>query len=472
MIAEADQALPWDKAEPYARRRFLAAAERAGAVDVVTSRRALEKAELVLQELGSLAKRIRTRVQDTLERRGGLTSRWVAGVRDAMSRLAAHGGDPALPESPLRGPPRELPSPIPQRPSTREGIDLYLEMRDDTLHVRMEGRGLHLDREVPSSPMVDLLVRASLRRGNVDRDLAHALGDPRASGLEIGAHLFDALALSHLGGDVRIWTDGGVLDQLPWELARVAPGDELLSLDGRIGHLLRGQSAVADAPRPPRHAPLRVLIVRPVERDRRSFRGMIKTTLVPLEERYRQAGLFVKVLEKVDLTSLQDAIETVEPDVLHIVGSLVEASGGAAIDISSGTAGTLDFRDIDKERLTTSGLARALKSEVRADPVLVLDPPALARATGLAAQLLLRNAFAAELARIVPMPAIMAAGLVSYSAQDALYRDLIFGLASERSVADIVDTLRALAEKEERSDDSYGLAATALFTAQPDFALS
>ena len=310
------------------------------------------------------------------------------------------------------------------------------------------------------------MLRAARRAGEIDHELAAVVSDPLSLGRELGALLFDGGSVELLHGDVRLSTGGGVLDQIPWELARTGSDGRLVALAGGVAHFYRGQPSTAPcAPRADSRPP-RVLLVRPLRRDRREHRGNIKTTLVPLDVRYRSAGIQVTVLETVELVALEAALEREPYDVLHVAGSFVDAGGGAAIDISSSTAGTWELRDLEKERLTTTGLALALSRSPEPRPVVILDPPALSRGSGLASQLLLRNAFAAELATIAPTPAIVGAGLVSYRAQDMLYETLVGGLADDVSVGELVDRVRRLGVQEPELD-GFGLPATALFTAEP-----
>jgi hypothetical protein len=188
---------------------------------------------------------------------------------------------------------------------------------------------------------------------------------------------------------------------------------------------------------------------------------------VPLEDQYATAGMRVLLAESVELESLMDLVATNSPDIVHVAAGFVGAGGGAAVDISSGVAGQVGLTGLDRDRLTATGLASAIAATDGGGALVVLDPPAVSHVSVQAAQLVLRNAFAAEVAAIVSVPAVIATGLVRYGAQDALYRRLPRALADGHPAATVVEDIRALADGMPASADAFGFPPTALFAARP-----
>jgi hypothetical protein len=254
---------------------------------------------------------------------------------------------------------------------------------------------------------------------------------------------------------------------VPWELAAGDGENTLLASDPRVRYLYRGFLDAEEEPPIRKPGPATVLVIRPQVRARRNAPGMIRTTLVPVEDQYAAAGMRVDIAESVDLTSLAAVVAEHPPDVVHIAAGFVDVGGGAAVDISSGVAGEVLLSGIDHDRLTATGLASALAAAARARPVIVLDPPAVSHVNVQAAQLLLRNAFATEVAAITAVPAVIATGLVRYSCQDKLYRRLPRQLASGHPVAAVAAGIRALAGDTPDRADAFGFAPAALFAARP-----
>ena len=97
----------------------------------------------------------------------------------------------------------------------------------------------------------------------------------------------------------------------------------------------------------------------------------------------------------------------------------------------------------------------------------MLDPPAVSHVNVQAAQLLLRNAFAAEVAAIAAVPAVIATGLVRFGCQDALYRGFPRELAAGHPVAAVTAGIRALADDMPGDADAFGFSPAALIATRP-----
>jgi hypothetical protein len=349
-----------------------------------------------------------------------------------------------LRRAPESQPARELPAahPGPQRPSVRTEhptLDIVLKVDGDELVVRAWPPASSSPREARiggDTPVVAAVLRAAARPGPLDPQLVQLLTKRASAALELA----DVLLLGRRSGDflgdkpadLRLWPKGAALAMVPWELAAGDGEDTLLARDPRIRYLYRGCLDAEEEPVLRKPGQPTVLVIRPQLRDRRNAPGMIKTTLVPIEGQYAAAGMRVSITESVDLMSLTTLVAEHPPDVVHIAAGFVDAGGGAAVDISSGVAGEVRLSGIDQNRLTATGLASALAVAVRARPVIVLDPPAVSHVNVQAAQLLLRNAFAAEVAAIAAVPAVIATGLVRFGCQDALYRRFPRELAAGR----------------------------------------
>ncbi len=374
---------------------------------------------------------------------------------------------------------RELPAahPGPQRPAVRTEhptLDIVLKVDGGELVVRAWPPTSGSPREARISgdtPVVAAVLRAAARPGPLDPQLVQLFTKRAIAAPELA----DVLLLGQRSGDflgnkpadLRLWPKGAALAMVPWELAAGDGENTLLARDPRVRYLYRGLVDADEELAPPGRGQPTVLVIRPQVRDRRNAPGMIKTTLVPIEGQYAAAGMRVSITESVDLTSLTALVAERPPDVVHIAAGFVDAGGGAAVDISSGVAGEVRLSGIDQNRLTATGLASALAVAARARPVIVLDPPAVSHVNVQAAQLLLRNAFAAEVAAITAVPAVIATGLVRFGCQDALYRRFPRELAAGHPVAAVTAGIRALANDTPGNADAFGFSPTALFATRP-----
>jgi cellulose synthase operon protein C len=386
-----------------------------------------------------------------------------------------------LRRAPESQPARELPAahPGPQRPAVRTEhptLDIVLKVDRDQLLVRAWPPSSSRPREARiggDTPVVAAVLHAAARPGPLDPHLVQLFTQRTSAATELA----DVLLLGQRPGDflgnepadLRLWPKGPALAMVPWELAAGDGENTLLGRDPRVRYLYRGCLDAEEEPVLREPGQPTVLVIRPQVRDRRNAPGMIKTTLVPIEGQYAAAGMHVFITESVDLASLTILVAEHPPDVVHIAAGFVDAGGGAAVDISSGVAGKVRLSGIDQNRLTAVGLASALAVAARARPVVVLDPPAVSHVSVRAAQLLLRNAFAAEVAAIAAVPAVIATGLVRFGCQDALYRRFPRELTAGHPVAAVTAGIRALADDTPGNADAFGFSPTALFATRPQY---
>jgi hypothetical protein len=239
----------------------------------------------------------------------------------------------------------------------------------------------------------------------------------------------------------------------------------MVTEDQRVRYFYRGDLDASEAPDRSHSSAPTVVILRPGDEGP----GAITTTLVDLERAYASAGVRVHVLDSARLTRVAAELARHSPDILHVAAGLVDDVVGVAIDLAGGVAGEVELPQIERERMTTTGLALTLAAVAPPGPVIVLDPPAVSHVAVHASQLLLRNAFAAEITLTTRVPAVIGTGLVRYGAQDALYRQLPSALASSQSVAAVVADIRRL-EKDHATPDGLGFPAAALFAARPGHA--
>jgi hypothetical protein len=442
----------------FVRRQLALAAIRAGHIDLAERIGVRELGDLAAPERPGLA------APSLIE-----TAQRLLIDNDRLVETATRVPGPV--DQPLGTPPQAL------RPTVRTEhptLDVFLRAEGDGIVVHAQppgGRAPHRARiGVGDNPVVRAVVHAVRRPGTLDAQLAELFTDRAIAGPGLFALLLGGKSSDLLGDepvDIRLWTEGAPLAMIPWELAAGDGGNALLTSDPRVRHLYRGFLDAAEEPAPPGPGQPTVLVIRAKVRDRHKAPGMIKTTLMPIESQYAASGMRVFITESVNLESLVNLVSKHSPDIVHIKAGFVDAGGGAAADISSGVAGQVRLAGIDQDRLTTTGFATAVAAAAGARPVILLDPPAVSHVSVQAVQLLLRNAFAAEVAAIVAVPAVIATGLVRYGCQDALYRRLPRDLAAGHRMADVVDGIRALAGDVPDTEDSFGFLPAALFAARP-----
>jgi hypothetical protein len=209
-----------------------------------------------------------------------------------------------------------------------------------------------------------------------------------------------------------------------------------------------------------------VAIVRPSRgAEDRAFRGS-RQSGVPVEWAYERLGFRTLVLDSPTGAELAAVLHKRPVAILHVNAGLVDHHGTPAIDLlavagsKGGPAGS--------GRHTGTALDGVIPRNLPA-PLVVLDVTAPRSRHEAAAQLLLRNAFAAELAGVGTVRAVVATGLARYHRQERLYDALIGALRDGRTVHDVTEAVRALAGEahEPTLEDAFAFTATALFARTP-----
>ena len=178
----------------------------------------------------------------------------------------------------------------------------------------------------------------------------------------------------------------------------------------------------------------------------------------------RTAGFDARAGTPVDRTYARAGFRTVVLDAPGELKSLPHEFPAAVIHLDAGFAvhhgvPALDLRG--RGRLTATALDRLIPRDVPA-PLVVLDPPAPRTAHETAVELLLRNSFAAELAAVSGVRAVLAAGLVHGGRRERQRVALAGALREGRDVHDVARALR-----EPALDDTLGFVAAALFARTP-----
>ncbi|MFE9747262.1 peptidoglycan-binding protein [Saccharothrix saharensis] len=219
--------------------------------------------------------------------------------------------------------------------------------------------------------------------------------------------------------------------------------------------------------------PLVVLIQQSPWQQLVSHRGHASTG-VDLHRLYRRNGFDVEVVENPTLDRLARRLRTIidggrVPSVLHFSGGLREFSGGVAFSfVTSPWEDESYIGPRAAEEIPVSSMDRLLASFPRDGlrPVVVLDVDRPRGPTDMALHLLQRNAFAGELFSLGRCAAVLGTGLVGREGI-RLYEELVYSLASGRSLTEVITTLRELAPGERELDRILPFLGAALFTHLP-----
>ncbi|XVS66530.1 peptidoglycan-binding protein [Actinosynnema sp. CA-299493] len=242
-----------------------------------------------------------------------------------------------------------------------------------------------------------------------------------------------------------------------------------LAPDGKINDDLRKrlqQEMLSDTP-------LVVLIQQSPWQQLVSNRGHASTG-VDLQRLYRRSGFDVEVVENPTLDRLAQRLREVidggrVPAVLHFSGGLREFSGGVAFSfVTSPWEDESYIGPRAAEEIPVSSMDRLLASFPRdgVRPVVVLDVDRPRGVTDMALHLVQRNAFAGELFSLGRCAAVLGTGLVGREGNQ-LYEELVYSLASGRSLSEVITTLRGLAPGEMKLDRIVPFLGAALFTHLP-----
>ena len=208
----------------------------------------------------------------------------------------------------------------------------------------------------------------------------------------------------------------------------------------------------------------RVAIVRPTRRaEELAFRGS-RQGGAPIEWRYELAGFECVVLDAPSPEELEWTLERTPVAILHLNVGLVDHHGTAAIDLSASPAPKP--RRALAGRLSGIAFHRLIPRDLPT-PLVVLDVPGPQAAHETVTQMLLRNAFAAELASLGVVRTILATGLARYAEQRRLYDTLVDALAEGVDVYEVVSRIRRIADAGGRAAHSLPFSSAALFTRRP-----
>ena len=189
-----------------------------------------------------------------------------------------------------------------------------------------------------------------------------------------------------------------------------------------------------------------------------SLRGS-RQSGIPVDWTYRQHGFQPLVLDASSADGLYAELQRRPVAVVHLNVGLVDYYGTAAVDLMPPRAAK--GRPPSAGRLTGAALCALLPPDLP-QPLIVLDVPGPTGRREKTTQLLLRNAFAADLAAVGTVRAVLATGLSRYGDQERLYGALIGALGSGCRICEVADRIRDLGREEPLTFPS-----TALFTRLP-----
>jgi hypothetical protein len=132
------------------------------------------------------------------------------------------------------------------------------------------------------------------------------------------------------------------------------------------------------------------------------------------------------------------------PAVLHLTGGFVPTGSGVGLDLTGGWGSAVEGSEAAPAALTTTDLDRAVRAAAQdwPAPIVVLDAVATAHSREAAIQLVLRNAFAAELFALGGTRAVLAMGLALHDDKTYMNALVAGGLAEGRPLGAIVRDVR------------------------------
>jgi hypothetical protein len=194
-----------------------------------------------------------------------------------------------------------------------------------------------------------------------------------------------------------------------------------------------------------------VLVVRPPQRaSKEARRGFAISGMSP-EQAYAGWGVTVRVVETTRAEAIQGALRDWRPVIVHVCAGFVDARGTPALDLAPGQ------HEYQIELLFPTVVERLVATSLPLPPLVVLDVPAPPTPEEAMVQLLLRNAFAAELTQRGKLEPVLATGLVEPFEQPAFHHELRSGFTAGTSVGELAACLRGRG----------GAPDTALFTTSP-----
>lgn len=174
---------------------------------------------------------------------------------------------------------------------------------------------------------------------------------------------------------------------------------------------------------------------------------------------------YVSTVESPHPDRLQAALDQARPQIVHIVGQVVDSPAGLYLDFEGAERRMLGETPQLGSRLDSSRLIRYFASrELR--PVVILDITAPENITDVVHMLLLRNRFAAELHQSGAVRAVLATGFGGADERESLARALVGGIHDNTSLAFLWSSTRSDDEPDELID-LLSHSSSALFADEP-----
>jgi hypothetical protein len=229
---------------------------------------------------------------------------------------------------------------------------------------------------------------------------------------------------------VRLELGENAWQSLPWELAF---GEMNVA---SVYRALGSKRIVRPGRRPPQE--MSVLVVRRSERTGLVIqRGSVPD---PIESSYQRYWRDIAVLQDPTIDELLSVATRRRPDFIHVSASFGETpESGAVVEFANRD---LEVRTAAPSSFPANVFARIAAADYGEEkPVILLEATAPPHATETVRQLMLRNVFAAELARSGEFGAVIATGLFEGRDGAVLYRDIAHALQDGVRYGELVKRL-------------------------------
>ncbi|WP_321800934.1 hypothetical protein [Caballeronia sp. J97] len=297
----------------------------------------------------------------------------------------------------------------------------------------------------------------------------HLIGESREQFIR---RMREAVPLPALSSPVvEMITGREATQSIPWELA--LPRDSVCFRSTRdfrpTARTHWGEQVIDVMPQKLRRmmnyfAPLSVVILRPPSvLQRKNQRGFDVLASRTLAEILRAHGSKAYEPDELTLEAALALLEKTRPSLVVIQASIVERRGQLWIDLPLSDSGATGSPMLDADRCAS--LLRHARTE--REPVVMLAPPRPSTEIETARQLLLRNQFAADLARKAHIRAVLGAGLFKPNYVELAAERLAFMIAGRPRLKDMLMLYR----KELRGVDVFCTEAAMLLTSDPEFVL-
>jgi hypothetical protein len=241
--------------------------------------------------------------------------------------------------------------------------------------------------------------------------------------------------------------------------------------EGRLDRetLVRLQARIAQQQAPAGQRPPGVLLITTRTDVQMSSQRGFTAGGTDLAALYRQAGLPCEVLEDPDAARLRQML-VAHPSVIHVAMPISQSRSSRELGLQFAAG----YDDVGTAAFGASQLARFFveRPPEASMPLVIVDAPRPYGRDEIFRQLLLRNAFAAQLFAYGPLPAVIATGLGQPEAQRLLSERLTAGIAQRVAPGELVRQLRftaAAAGQGDGPDFPVASAGIALFAIDPAF---